>query len=68
MKISQDFYFYFFFSDFEKAFDNVSHKYMFISKCLKSFNFGTSIIQWVECYYKGATSCVLNAGYMSDLQ
>ena len=53
-----------FFADFEKAFDSVSHEY--ILKCLKSFNFGTDIIKWVECFYKGATSCVLNAGCMSD--
>ena len=53
-----------FFADFEKAFDSISHKY--ILKCLKSFNFGTDIIQWVKCFYHGANSCVQNAGFISD--
>ena len=53
-----------FFADFEKAFDSVDHS--FIVDCLKFFNFGPSLIQWIKVFYKGATSCVTNNGYLSD--
>ena len=36
----------FFYSDFEKAFDSLNHEFMF--KCLKHFNFGDDLIQWVK--------------------
>ena len=36
--------------DFEKAFDPIS--WDFISKVLKYFNFGESIIKWVSVFYK----------------
>ena len=36
----------FFFSDFENAFDSLHHEFMF--KCLKHFNFGDDLIQWVK--------------------
>ena len=35
-----------FFSDFENAFDSLNHEFMF--KCLKHFNFGDDLIQWVK--------------------
>ena len=53
-----------FFSDFEKAFDSVDHNYIFDT--LRHFNFGDSIIQWVETFYIGAKSCVLNNGFTTD--
>ena len=37
------------FADFEKAFDSISHDFMF--NCLKCFNFGTDIIRWIKCFY-----------------
>ena len=36
------------FADFEKAFDSISHDFMF--NCLKCFNFGPDIIKWVKCF------------------
>ena len=53
-----------FFSDFEKAFDSVNHDFIF--NCLKHFNFGDSLINWVKLFYTDAKSCVTNNGYMSD--
>ena len=53
-----------FFSDFEKAFDSVNHKYMY--KCLKHFNFGDSLIKWVKLFYNDAQSCVSNNGHLPD--
>ena len=36
------------FADFDKAFDSISHDFMF--NCLKCFNFGPDIIKWVKCF------------------
>ncbi len=44
--------------DFEKAFDSISWQYMF--NTLKSFNFGTEFIQWVQLCYTDIYSCVVN--------
>ena len=49
-----------FFTDFEKAFDSVSHEFMF--KTLDNFNFGPDLINWVKLFYKDANSCVINNG------
>jgi hypothetical protein len=51
--------------DFEKAFDSL--EWRFIIKALKSFNFGPSIIQWVETLYKNPESCVLNNGWTTKV-
>ena len=40
--------------DFKKAFDSVSHKYIY--KCLKMFNFGPSIWKWVYLFFSQACS------------
>lgn len=50
--------------DFEKAFDSI--EWDFIKKALKSFNFGRSVCKWFEILYSGASSCVINNGYMSE--
>ena len=50
--------------DFEKAFDTVSWK--FITKALKIFNFGDSIIKWVNLFYSNANSCIIQNGFISE--
>ena len=46
--------------DFEKAFDSVSHNFLF--KVLESFGFGPSFCSWVKTMYNGISSCVMNGG------
>ena len=53
-----------FFSDFEKAFDSINHDFMF--NTLRHFNFGESLIGWVQLFYKGANSFVTNNGNLSS--
>ena len=48
------------FIDFEKAFDSID--WTFMLKCLDAFGFGPTLIRWVETFYNGITSCVLNNG------
>lgn len=50
--------------DFEKAFDSIS--WTFLYKTLKFFNFGDSIIKWVETFYKNITSSVTQNSFLSD--
>ena len=50
--------------DFEKAFDTVSWK--FIVKTLKYYNFGPSIVRWISLFQKGAESCIIQNGFISD--
>ena len=50
--------------DFEKAFDTVSWK--FIKRVLQYFNFGPSIISWINIFQKGSESCIIQNGFMSD--
>ena len=52
------------FADFEKAFDSISHDFIF--NCLKCFNFGPDIIKWVKCFYNDIKSSVTNSGYMTE--
>jgi len=49
--------------DFEKAFDSVNWK--FLLKALESFNFGESVIKWVELFYNKISSCVMNKNITS---
>ena len=49
--------------DFEKAFDSL--EWNFITKALKSFNFGESIIKWFLTLYSSSTSAVINNGNVS---
>ena len=53
-----------FFTDFEKAFDSIDHKY--IINCLKPFIFGVDFIKMLQLFYKDAKSCVSNNRYLSD--
>lgn len=48
------------FIDFEKAFDSL--EWYFLKKCLKLFNFGPDLINWVNTFYKNAKSCRINHG------
>lgn len=48
------------FIDFEKAFDSID--WTFMLKCLDAFGFEPTLIRWVETFYNGITSCVLNNG------
>ena len=53
---------YYFFIDFEKAFDSLN--WNFLLKCLVVFGFcGPSHITWVETFYANTSSCVLNNGF-----
>ena len=47
--------------DFEKAFDSVSHQFLF--KVLELFGFGISFRCWVKMLYNGISSCVMNGGF-----
>ena len=50
--------------DFEKAFDKLEWK--FISRCLNYFNFGPSLIRWIQMFYNNIQSCVINNGWASE--
>ena len=52
------------FIDFKKAFDTVEWHYLF--DCLKAFNFGPDLINWVKTFYRNIESCVINNGLSSD--
>lgn len=51
------------FVDFEKAFDTL--EWSFIVKTLKYYNFGPSLISWVNTLYCDASSAILNNGWSS---
>ena len=53
-----------FFLDFKKAFDSL--EWNFIFKCLKKYNFGESIIQWIKLLYVKPLACIKNNGYISE--
>ena len=46
--------------DFEKAFDSVSHEFLF--EVLELFGFGVSFCSWVKILYKDISSCIMNGG------
>ena len=50
--------------DFEKAFDSIS--WSFIYDTLKFFNFGESVIEWVNTFYKDITSAVTQTCSLSE--
>ena len=50
--------------DFKKAYDSL--EWNFIFKCLKRYNFGPSLIQWIKLLYHKPLACVKNNGYISD--
>ena len=47
--------------DFEKAFDSVSHDFLF--RVMKLFGFGNMFCSWVKLLYTGISSCVMNGGH-----
>ena len=49
--------------DFEKAFDSVSHNFIF--KTLDLLNFGDSFKRWIKVFYNHAQSSVLVNGHMT---
>lgn len=49
--------------DYASAFDMLDRT--FLSKALKSYNFGPNFIKWVEIMYGGAEGCVINNGVSS---
>ena len=52
------------FIDFRKAFDTLEWRYLF--SCLKAFNFGPDLINWVRTFYQNIQSYVINNGLASD--
>lgn len=52
------------FLDFKKAFDTI--EWSFIRKTFQFFGFGSSILKWLNLFYCGPESCVLNNGWASD--
>ena len=50
--------------DFRKAFDTI--EWDFINNCLKKFNFGPDIQNWVKILHNKVCSCVLNNGSASE--
>ena len=50
--------------DFEKAFDSISHDFIF--KVLDKFNFGPSVTKWIRVLYNQASSSVLVNGFLSE--
>lgn len=47
--------------DFQKAFDSVNR--LFMVKALSIFNFGPSLIRWIQTFYKNILSTVMNNGF-----
>ena len=54
----------FIFLDQEKAFDRMSHNFIF--KTLKKFGFGEKFINWIKMIYNGTNSAVKVNGYLSE--
>lgn len=50
--------------DYSMVFDKIDQK--FLSKVLRSYNFGPHLIKWIKTLYNGAEACVLNNGYTSN--
>ena len=51
------------FVDFEKAFNSL--EWSFVERTLQHFGFGSSLITWIQTFYKNIESCVLNNGWTS---
>ena len=49
------------FVDFEKAFDTI--EWAFVKKTLHHFGFGSSLIKWINLFYRDIQSCVINNGW-----
>ena len=53
------------FLDFRKAFDTIEWEFLF--KALKTFNFRSDFISWVQTFYGAVQSCVINNGHSSQM-
>ena len=51
------------FLDFRKAIDSIEWEYL--KAALKAFNFGPSLLNWIDVLYYKASSCVINNGHSS---
>jgi len=49
------------FVDFEKDFDTID--WAFVEKTLHHFGFGSSLIKWINLFYRDIQSCVINNGW-----
>ena len=49
--------------DFLKAFDSLEFSFLF--KTLELFNFGTSLLRWINLFYNNISSCIMNSGFSS---
>ena len=49
------------FVDFEKTFDTI--EWAFVEKTLHHFGFGSSLIKWINLFYRDIQSCVKNNGW-----
>ncbi len=54
------------FLDFEKAFDSIEWEIQKCQKCIKSFNFGPNLRQWISVYNKDISRCVIYNGVASQ--
>ena len=50
--------------DFKKAFDSIS--WSFLNKCLKFFNFGSDIINWINVFNQNVKGTIIQCGYFSE--
>lgn len=50
--------------DFEKAFDSVSHQFIF--KVLELFNFGQSLKKWIKVFYSNSSSSIQINGHLTN--
>ena len=49
----------------ENAFDNL--EWDIVEYCLKAFNFGDSLMQWIKTLYTDVECCVLNNGWTTHM-
>ena len=49
------------FVDFEKALDTI--EWAFVEKTFHHFGFGSSLIEWINLFYRDIQSCVINNGW-----
>jgi hypothetical protein len=50
--------------DQEKAFDRVSHAYLF--RVLQKYGFGEKFVKWIEIFYNGTNSAVKCNGFLKE--
>jgi hypothetical protein len=50
--------------DFKKAFDSISHKFIF--NTLQTLNFGSVIINWIHTFLTNRTAQILLGGHLTE--